>query len=184
MRHMWSSFVHQHNECDITCVLEHLMHILHLPGWLFSPRCINLLMQRPEFLTVASLCLVIQGFPSIVVIPYEPGDTSCMNLVTFDSCPTHARCVAVLLQRPDLGLLLSWFWATIMMGLHCELHRVARTLEITFWTTLIIAACCNNLGICSLQPVFSCYAWLFTLGHIHASSSCDRAVVCAGICWP
>ena len=67
----------------------------------------------------------------------------------------------LLLQRPDLCLLLSWFLATIGMDPLCEVYWVARKQKISIWNTLIIAARCNNLGLCNLQPVFSCSAWPF-----------------------
>ena len=79
-------------------------------------------MQRLEFLTAASLCLVIQGFPGIVVIPYEPGDTSCMNLVTFDSCPMRCCVIAAFRFGPLTELILSNYcdgpslWTSLTLG--------------------------------------------------------------------
>ena len=71
----------------------------------------------------------------------------------------YVRCIAVLMQRPDLGPLLSWFLATIVMDLLCEECWVARSQKITNWRNLIIAARCNNLCLCSLQSVCSWCAW-------------------------
>ena len=180
MRHMWSSFVHQHNECDITCVLEHLMHILHLPGWLFSPRCINLLMQSPEFLTAASLCLVIQGFHGIVVIPYELVDTSCINLVTL-LMPDALLCYcSVQIWASYWVDFVQLLWWTFIVNF-TELQEHLKSLFGQPWLlqraaiTLVFAAC-NLFFPAVLDP--------FTLGHIHSISSCERAIVCAGVCWP
>ena len=70
---------------------------------------------------------------------------------TIFSC---VRCIAVLMQRPDLCPLLSWSLTIMVMDLAYGVQWVARTHKITIWKTLIIAARCNNLGVCSLQPVF------------------------------
>ena len=45
---------------------------------------------------------------------------------------SYARCVAGLLQHPNLDPLLNWFWPIIVMGFHCGLCWVARTYEIFF----------------------------------------------------
>ena len=74
------------------------------------------------------------------------------------SCPDA---LPSLLQRPDLGALLSWSLSTTVMVLLCEECWVARSQKITIWNTLIIAARCNNLSLCSLQLVLSWCAWLF-----------------------
>ena len=81
-----------------------------------------------------------------------------------------ARCNAVLMQRPELGPLLSWSLATIVMDLAYGVYWVARTHKITIWKTLIIAARCNNLGFCSLQPVPCYWTWpLLVYGHVHST---------------
>ena len=94
-----------------------------------------------------------------------------------------ARCVAVLMQRPKLDPLLSWSLATIVMDLAYGVYWVARIQKITIWTTFIIAARCINLGLCSLQPAFCYYPWpLLISGHVHSTSSCDRAsVMCRNV---
>ena len=97
-------------------------------------------MQCPEFVTAASLLLVIHGFPGIVVVHHEPGDTSCMNLVTFADA-LLCYCSVQILALSERGL-----------------HRVARTCEINFWLTLIIAVRCNSISPYSLQPVPCCCA--------------------------
>ena len=54
-----------------------------------------------------------------------------------------------------------------------ECTEVQESQKILIWTTLIIAARCNNLGLCSLQSDFL-PVWLtffLTFGHAHTSSS-------------
>ena len=136
---------------------------------ILTSRCINPLLQRALFLMVACLWLLIQRSLDLVEIHVEAFDTWSMKLVTFVICPMRCRCYcsvqswALLLQRAELGPLLSWFVATTVMDLLCEVYWVARKQKITIWNTLIIAARCNNLGLCSLQPVFSWCAWPFWL---------------------
>lgn len=82
-----------------------------------------------------------------------------------------ARCIAVLMQRLELGPLLSWSLATFVMDLAYGVYWVARTHKITIWKNLIIAARCNNLGVCSLQPVPCYWSWpLLIHGHVHPTS--------------
>ena len=79
-----------------------------------------------------------------------------------------ARCDAVLMQRPDLGPLLSWSLATIVMDLAYGVHWVARTQKMTLWT---IFDYCTNLGLCRLQPVPCYWTWpLLFYDHVHSPS--------------
>ena len=157
------------------------MSITYSSGASFTPRCINLLLQRPLFLSDASLWWLTHKCPGIVEVHFR----SCSSHTWFCWLLAQPRCIARLLQRPDLGPLLSWSLATIVMDLAYGVYWVARTHKITIWKTLIIAARCNNLGLCSLQPVHCYWTWpLLISGHVHSTFSCDRAVVCVGMCWP
>ena len=113
--HLMNVFNHEYLSlwCPYLCQLEKIWHHAALTCYCSVPYF--WLLQGPVWWSKGPLTLL----------------RSMLRLLTLEVWSwwhlSYARCVAVVLQRADLGPLLSWFVATTVMDLLCEECWVARS---------------------------------------------------------